>query len=338
MIDVVRNGGFVVGAGGLGCGFVVRRAEDALEVEKLQLMEVGAGLGILRALLVALLGLAEVLVDVLPFLLAPLLVAVVAQARHPLADLLPQRALEPGLLEARLHVAAELDEGEDLGFGPALAVGVDGGVAVGVGVGGGDGDELVGDRRGVGSGGGSGGGGRVVGLGSVGGGDDRIDGGGHGGRGSGDLREGEGLARDLLQERHQSRVARRGQLLLLHSQLMLARHARHFLSPPRLVTRLPLLLAPLHEFQELLLHALLLLHQILHQRLEELRLRPARACATPLALLRVLSLLVVSCNARAALRLVIVVLRHRLRQGHLRAHLRLPLRPAIVILPSCHPP
>lgn len=60
-------------------------------------MEVRAGLGVLRPLLVTLLHFLEVLVDVLPLFFAPFGAPVISKPLHFQRDLLPQRSFWPGL-------------------------------------------------------------------------------------------------------------------------------------------------------------------------------------------------------------------------------------------------
>ncbi|PON83047.1 hypothetical protein TorRG33x02_211560, partial [Trema orientale] len=89
-----------------------------LPVESVQLVEVGTRLGILRPLLVALLHLLEVLVDVLPLLLAPLRVPVVPELPHRRRDLLPQRSFRPVLLVLGVQIGSQLDQCVHLRFRP----------------------------------------------------------------------------------------------------------------------------------------------------------------------------------------------------------------------------
>ncbi|PON76223.1 LOW QUALITY PROTEIN: hypothetical protein PanWU01x14_036410, partial [Parasponia andersonii] len=89
-----------------------------LPVESVQLVEVGTRLGILRPLLVALLHLLEVLVDVLPLLLAPLRVPVVPELPHRRRDLLPQRSFRPVFLVLGVQIGSQLDQCEHLRFRP----------------------------------------------------------------------------------------------------------------------------------------------------------------------------------------------------------------------------
>lgn len=67
-------------------------------VECIKLVEVRAGFGIFRASLVTFFNLLEILVDVLPFLLASLGIPIVAHSLHSYRYFFPKRSLWPSLL------------------------------------------------------------------------------------------------------------------------------------------------------------------------------------------------------------------------------------------------
>ena len=239
---------------GIGLAVARRRRRVARAgVEPVQLVEVGARLCVRRPLLAALLGLAEVLVDVLPLLLAALGAAAVARRRHARAHLLPQRALEPGLLEPPFQPRPHPDQRLHLVLGPPRRAEVQrpAGAApivrrrVPAVVR----HQLlaVAGRR------------RVL---------ARVVAGRRGGRW-----ERDGLARDLFQVGDDGGLPRRGASAVLRARAGLAGELVGLLPPPGLVPRSALPLAPLHGLQELPVEALLVLHQTLHEPLEEGRRR-----------------------------------------------------------------
>ncbi|PON83046.1 LOW QUALITY PROTEIN: hypothetical protein TorRG33x02_211550 [Trema orientale] len=82
------------------------------------LVEVRTGLGIFGPLLAAVLHLFEVLVDVLPLLLAPLRAPVVSELPHPGRNLLPERPFRPNLLVLQLKAPPQIYQRLNFRFRP----------------------------------------------------------------------------------------------------------------------------------------------------------------------------------------------------------------------------